>query len=380
MAEDLGNKTEDPTAKRLSDAREKGQIAKSIDLSGALDMIGAAALIWLFGTTVVAGLSEVMRGLLADNAPSGWLDAESAPLLFGWALARGFAVVWPMMAIMFGLVLAIQLQQVGFLFTTKPLEPKVDKLNPFTGFGKLFNTKSAVKTLLNTVKLAGVSAVVFAFTSVHMHEIARLPRLELPAAQKMIFVLLLELMCWLLAAMLVIGVADYFYQLFQHKKDLKMTKQEVKDEHKTSEGDLEMRARRQRMGREMITQQLKSAVPKADVIVTNPTHYAVALRYDPATGAAPVVLAKGADYVALRIREIAAANGVPIMEKPALARALYNSVPVGREVPTQFYEAVAELLAFVYRIAGKAEQARAKAQTVLEESAEGDAEPAANSR
>jgi len=180
--------------------------------------------------------------------------------------------------------------------------------------------------------------------------------------------------------MLVIGVADYFYQLFQHKKDLKMTKQEVKDERKMSEGDIEMRAKRLRMGREMITQQLKSAVPKADVIVTNPTHYAVALRYDPATGAAPVVLAKGADYVALRIREIAAASGVPIMEKPTLARALYNTVPVGREVPTQFYEAVAELLAYVYRIAGKAEQARAKAQTVLEESTDSDIEPVASSR
>lgn len=361
MAEDMGDKTEEPTARRLSDAREKGQIARSIDLSGAVDMIGAAVVIYLFATTLRTGLAEVMAQLLAGGGPVDVLDQDGAVHLFLWAIVKAAISAWPIAAIMFAIILVAQLQQTGFMITTKPLEPDLSKLNIFTGFGKIFNKKGLVKTLVSTVKLTIITTVVVIFVIKHMREIACLPALSLHAAIGVMFALVVKIMTWVLGIMLAIGAADYLYQRFDFVKGLKMTKTEVKDERKMSEGDLEMKAKRMSMGREMITQRLKGAVPTADVIVTNPTHYAVALKYDTSKGAAPLVIAKGADYVALRIREIAGASGVPIVEKPTLARALYNTVPVGREVPTQYYEAVAEILAYVYRINGRAEEAQREA-------------------
>jgi flagellar biosynthetic protein FlhB len=367
MADDMGNKTEQPTGKRLQDAREKGQIPKSIDLTGTLDLIAAAIVVWYFSGDLTTGLMEVMKTLLEGGGPAGPLDQDGAIRLFGWALIKGFLSAWKFFVVMTVFLLCIQLKQSGFNFTLKPLEPKWERLNIFTGFGKIFNKRNSVKTVINSLKLAIVTMVVFSFTSAHLHEMARLPALELTGAAKIMFAMIIKLLAWVLAVMLFMGVADYLYQRWQHTEDLKMTKQEVKDEAKAAEGDVGMRAKRLNMGREMITQRLKSTVPKADVVVTNPTHFAVAMRYDPATMAAPVVIAKGADYVALRIRELATASGVPIIEKPPLARALYHNVPVGREVPSQFYEAVAELLAYVYRISGKAEQAQQLVQDATAE-------------
>ena len=369
MADDMGNRTEAPTGKRLQEARENGQIPKSLDLTGAVDLIGAAVVVYYFGHMLVTGLGEMMQTVLSGGGPIGMLEQEDYIKLFNWAVVRGLMTTWPMVVITCAVIYVGHLQQTGFQWSFKPLEIKPEKLNPFTGFKKLFAKRNAVKTGVNSLKALIMTVIVSAFITKHMHEMAALPMLSLLGAVAAVFELIVKLIIWLLAVMLIIGAADYGYQLWQHQQDMKMTKHAVKDDRKAAEGDIEMRARRMRMGRDVIVQRLKSAVPQADVIITNPTHFAVALKYNPATMAAPIVVAKGADYVAFRIRDMANAAGIPIIEKPPLARALYNNVPVGREVPNQFYEAVAEILAYVYRISGRAELAQQQAQQQAAEAA-----------
>ncbi|MGD9690787.1 MAG: flagellar biosynthesis protein FlhB [Phycisphaerales bacterium] len=349
MAEELGEKTEAPSGRKLSDARKKGQIARSHELSGAIDLIGAVVLLIVFGGGLMTDLLEIMREVLAGKAPGAAEGLGGVPRLLGWISSRTGLSVAPFMGVMFLIVLGAQLMQVQWLLTLEPLMPKLERLNPIKGVGKLFSRRNLLKTLVAVVKLSVITAVVLLAVMRRFPELAALPVLGLVPAFNHMGAILLEVAAWMLALMLVIGAADYLYQRWQHTQDLKMTKQEVKDERKSSEGDVDVKGRRMRMARSMLVQQMRQSVPQADVVVTNPTHFSVAIKYDE-TMAAPRVVAKGADYMAFRIREIAAAHGVPIVEKPALARAMYARVDVGREVQPEFYQAVAEVLAYVYRL------------------------------
>ena len=350
MAEDMGEKTEQPTDRKLADARNRGQVVKSADFSGALDLIGAVVLLALLGSGLVQGLAGMTRALLAGTAPGSGAGAAGLDELFMWSLTRAAMVALPLGAAMFGVVYAAQLVQVGFLLSNKPLEPKLERLNPIANFGKVLGKRNVVKTGFTVLKLSLITTVVVMFIMRHLPEIAGLPALGFLAGYAKLGELVWSMAVWMLALMFTIGAADWLYQRWQHTTDLRMSKQEVKDERKTMEGDLESKARRLRMARQMILQRARTDVPRADVVVTNPTHFSVALKYDGETMAAPKVVAKGADYLAFRIREIATAAGVPIVEKPALARALYANVEVGREVNPEHYEAVAEILAYVYRL------------------------------
>ncbi len=350
MAEDLGEKTEQPTGRKLADARERGQVVKSTDLSGAMDLIGAVVLLAFLGSGLVQGLAGLTRSLLAGAAPGSGAGIAGLDELFMWTLSRAAVVALPLGAAMFAVVYGTQLVQVGFILSNKPLEPQLGRLNPIANLGRVIGRRNIMKTGFSVLKLALITTVVVLFITRHLPEIAGLPALSFIAGYAKLGELLWNMAVWMLALMFTIGAADWMYQRWQHSTDLRMSKQEVKDERKTMEGDLESKARRLRMARQMILQRARTDVPKADVVVTNPTHFSVALRYDGETMAAPKVVAKGADYLAFRIREIAAAAGVPIVEKPALARALYANVDVGREVQTEHYEAVAEILAYVYRL------------------------------
>jgi len=350
MADDMGEKTELPTGRKLEDARQKGQLAKSIDLSAPLEMIGAVALIWWLGPMMLAGCQEVMRALLGAAPLTVMLAPAEALRSLGWGMSRVMMIAGPLMVMMAVVAVAAQLQQVSFLFTLEPLRPKPEKLNPITGFGRIFSLRSVVKTLVSLVKLIVVGVVVYRVIMAHAQEIASLPALTALAGLGAMSWIVLKVIIWVLAMMLIIGVADWMYQRWQHTQDLKMTRHEVKDDRKESDGDPEMKARRQRIARDIATQRAKNQVPKADVVVTNPTHFAVALKYDADRMAAPVVVAKGEDYMALRIREIAAAHGVPIVERPPLARALYSGVKVGQMVKPELFEAIAEVLALVYKL------------------------------
>ncbi len=351
MAEDMGEKTEQPSSRKLADARERGRVAKSADFSGALDLLGAVFLLVYLGKDLVQGLAGLTRALLAGTVPGSGPNLADLDQLLAWSGSHSTRVALPLMGLMFVVVYASQLVQVGFVLSNKPLEPKLDRLNPITNLGQLVGRKNLVKTAFNVLKLSVIAFVVVLFITRHLQEIAGLPALAFLAGYAKLGELLFTMALWMLALMLAIGAADWFYQRWQHRHDLRMTKQEVKDERKSMEGDIESKARRLRMARQMILQRARMDVPRADFVVTNPTHFAVALRYDGDTMAAPRVVAKGADYLAFRIREIAIASGVPIVEKPALARALYANVAVGKEVYAEHYEAVAEILAYVYRLA-----------------------------
>ncbi len=351
MAEDMGERTEEPTPRKRSEARNEGRVVKSKDLSGAAELIGAALLLTLMGAWVWDSMGAIMRGAL-DPAEALGLDP-----MVGVAIDAGERLLRTAGPVLLGILVVgvlAQFLQVGFLFTTKPLEPKLDRLDPIKGFINTFGTQGLVKTGVGGAKLVLIALAGGLIMAKDAELLAGLPALGVREALMAVGGLALELIIWILVIMLLIGAADWMYQRWNHTKQLRMTKQEVEDERKSSDGDPQVKGRRHRMMREIAAHRTRQSVPTADVIVTNPTHFSVAIKYDATLMKAPRVVAKGADHMALQIRQIASSHGVPILERPPLARALYYAVEVGHEVPPAQYEAVAEVLAYVYRLKGKA--------------------------
>lgn len=365
MAEDMGERTEQPTERKLSTAREEGQIAKSADLSAAIVLLGVVLLVWYFGTGMVREMTALMRQVLAGEVPGGLLSESGAIPAFVLATVQGALSVWPIIVLLMLIVYLAHYHQVGFLITTKPLQPNFGRTNPIKGLKRLVEKKNLIKSGVSVLKLVAISAIAGMVIANQLRAVAALPNLGALDAMAQMAHLIFRVAMWVVVVLIIIGVVDWMVQKWQHKQDLRMTKQEVKDERRSMEGDEIIKGRRMRIAREMANQRMKSAVPKAKVIVTNPTHFSVAIAYEGDTMSAPKVVAKGADWLAFQIRQVAVANGVPIVEKPELARALYASVPVGREIQPQFYQAVAELLAFVYRLEGKADEAKQQVESVL---------------
>jgi len=354
MAEELGERTEMPTGRRLSDARQEGNVARSTDLASAIVLVGAVILIAAFGGGLFDSLAGVMRHALGDGGGADLIAPGSAPTLTTAALGQ---VAIRYVPVLLGLALVAyssQAIQIGWLFTTRPLTPKFDRLNPVANFGRMFGRRGAGKLAADTAKLAAVILIAWVLISRAVGRLVTLPALEVKPAIVVLVHLAVELALWVLLLLVIIGIADWVFQRWQHTRELRMTKQEVKDERRSMEGDPAMKRRRYQMMREIATQRVHQSVPTADVIVTNPTHFSVAIKYDADAMAAPRLVAKGADHMALRIRHLAIQNDVPIVERPPLARALYYGVDVGHEIPQEHYQAVAELLAYVYRVQEKA--------------------------
>ncbi len=334
------------------EARRKGQVPKSANLTAAILLSGAAAIIYVFGAAMLEGAGVFMRRSMESASLASLDSGPPMPQIIDAAVSAG-RIVWPALVIMFVIAIIEQVLQVGWFISVEPLKPKLSKLNFISGAKRLFSKRSVVKAGIDVLKVAALAAVVWLVIRSDYDKITALTALTATGALVVAAEIALHMILWALALLLLIGLIDRFYQKWQHTEDLKMTKQEVKDERRSMEGDTQVKARRLKMARELVAQQLRSAVPKADVIVTNPTHFAVALKYDADSMNAPRVVAKGADYVALQIRLIAASHGVPMVERPPLARALYHNVDIGREIPAELYEAVAEVLAYVYRLEGK---------------------------
>lgn len=353
--DDLGEKTEEPTSKKLSEARTKGQIPKSQDLSGALSLFGGLIIFLVFGSTVTSMFMRVMSRMLAGDISSDILSVDSIWESSKVVIFETFVTVAPVI-VLSGIVAYVgNFIQVGWVVSFDPMQPKLNRLSPLAGIKRIVGPRGLMKTVINTLKLIVMILVSYLFIAAHVNEIAVLPKLT-PMHATMAILRLVFMLAMILAILLLfIALIDYIYQRIQHTKDLRMSKQEVKDERKSMEGDPMLKGKRLQMAREIVMQQLGANVPDADVIVTNPTHFSVAIKYDPETMGAPKVTAKGADLIAFRIRQIARQNDVPIVERPPLARALYWGMEVGQEVSLEHYEAVAELLAFVYRIDGKME-------------------------
>ncbi|MGP1346412.1 MAG: flagellar biosynthesis protein FlhB [Phycisphaerales bacterium] len=354
MAEDLGEKTEAPTGKRLSEARDRGQVPKSQDLIAVIVMSGAVTAIAVLGPSIFHATTNAMRVALSpDSLMSGVWSREwrTAPTL----IAREMLVhSIPMFVVMMIVGAIAHLVQTGPVLAGRALKPDLNRLNPINGAKKLFGKRMLVKTGMDLGKLVLVIASAAMVIRHELPTVLSLMGFGLEAAVVEAAMVVVRVSAVVLLALLVLALLDLIYQRMQHTEDLKMTKQQVKDERKSTDGDPQTKARQMRIARQIALQRLGQDVPGADVVVANPTHFSVALRYDPETMGAPVVVAKGADYLALKIRYIATAHSVPIVERPPLARALYREVQPGQQVPHHHFEAVAEVLAYVYRLDGRA--------------------------
>lgn len=350
MADDMGERTEAPTSRRLQESRDRGNVAKSTDLSAAIELSAAVILLAIFGASLVESLGGVMRRVFEDGWQAGGPDVRNLGALLVMICWQAAIAALPIMCLMVLFAWLAQVCQFGWIFTLHPLQPKLDRLDPIKGVGRLFATRNMMKTLVNFVKLTAVGVVSWLVLRGEVHRLALLPTLSFMGVVKAIIELLVQLAIWLLVILLVIGIIDFMYQRWQHTKDMRMTKQQVQDERRAMEGDPQIKGRRMRMAREIAMQRIGRSVPEATVVVTNPTHFSVAIRYDADTMRAPRVVAKGVDFMAMRIRQVAGLHDVPIVERPPLARGLYYGVDEGREIPAEFYQAVAEVLAHVYRL------------------------------
>ena len=345
-------KTEDPTQKRLADAREKGQVAKSQEVAHWFMILAFALIVSLMAPGVSGRLVEPLKGLM-EKAHRIPVDGGSIGDLFGeLALELALILALPMLLIVSAALLSGFLQ-VGLIFSLEPIKPKLEKISLLSGLKRLFSSRALVEFAKGVAKLTIVGALAFLMVWPYREMILHVPSMpmldfldfEKSMAQRILFAVL--------AVMTVLAILDLMFQRFQHHKQMRMTKQEVKDELKQAEGDPMVKARLRQIRAERARRRMLAAVPDADVVVTNPTHFAVALQYEAAAMAAPRVTAKGVDAVAQRIRETAEAHDVPLVENPPLARALYDSVELDSEVPPEHYKAVAEVIGYVMRLKGK---------------------------
>ena len=354
MSEDLGERTEDATPKKRREAREEGNIARSNDAANAILLLGAILVLASSMKPFLGTLAALLEKSLAGDAiGSGIRVEEIAPLVIPMAVEGAWAAL-PVIVGATAIAILAHLWQVGFLITTKPLEPKFERLDPTKGFGRIFGAQGAIKTAMDVLKVALVGWIAWSLAVGVLPQIVALPELGVLRGFEEIGAIGLNLAVQIGSALLVLGLADYGIQWFKHERDLRMTKQQVKEEFKESDGNPEVKRRRMQIARQLAMQRLKTSVPKADVIVTNPEHISVAIQYDPTTMQAPRIVAMGADNLAMRIRQIATKHGIPIVERKPLARALYANAKVGQEIPADHYKAVAEILAYVYQLKGKA--------------------------
>lgn len=353
-ADDAGERTEEPTARRVQEAREEGRIPRSTDLAAATALLGGLLLLRAFGRSMLQALLELTRGI--GDTPD--LDAESALPWLALVFQRGARVVLPFVALLVVITVAGSALQSGLPFSFKRLKPRLDQLNPMVGIRRVASLDSLTRLGLGVLKMIFVATIAYWAIAGDIQQALSLGTLEPAAALGAGASVVYRLALRIGLALFVLALLDYFYQRWNWWRNLKMTKQEVRDELKRMEGDPQIRGRRRRMQLQLAMQRLSAEVPKADVVVTNPTEYAVALRYDEATMGAPRVIAKGVDFLALRIRQIAQQSGIPVVQRPPLARALYAAVEIGQEVPPMFYRAVAELLAYVYQLTGRTRETR----------------------
>jgi flagellar biosynthetic protein FlhB len=338
-----------PTAKRLADARKEGQVVRSRDLAHLLVLgVGAALLIGLASPLARAGIELVSNGLNFDAQAVA--DPSKMAARLSELAAAGLLALAPIFVAMAAAAVAAPLAVGGWLFVPSQAAPKFSRLNPLSGVKRMLSLRSVVD-LFKVMLLAGLlGAVGFSYIAHQVDALAGLAHESLPASLAHFGTLLAMALGMLVAVLAVSATIDVPFQLFEHHKKLKMTLEEVKRESKETDGDPHLRARIRRMQLDVARNRMMVAVPTADVVITNPTHYAVALKYADGRSRAPVVVAKGTDGIAERIRDIARSHGVPRLEAPPLARALHRHVEIGDEIPAALYTAVAQVLAYIYQL------------------------------
>jgi flagellar biosynthetic protein FlhB len=347
--EDGQEKTEEATPKRLEEAREKGQVPRSRELTTMAMLLMAAVSMSLMGRHMVEQLGQIMHhGLEIERAKlfDHWAVIE----LLGSALGQAALVVAPFLLVMLVTAFAAPIALGGWSFSTESLAFKPEKLNPLQGMKRIFAVRGLVELVKSLAKFLLIGSVGAGLLWHYLPELMGLGRESVESGLAHTGSILSKSFIALSAALLLIAAVDVPFQLWDHAKNLKMTRQEVRDEHKNTEGKPEVKSRIRQMQRDIAQRRMMDEIPKADVVITNPTHYAVALRYDPTKMSAPVVVAKGVELIASQIRTVAVANKVPLYEAPPLARALYYSTEINHEVPAGLYLAVAQILAYVFQL------------------------------
>ncbi|RJG22368.1 flagellar biosynthesis protein FlhB [Paenibacillus thiaminolyticus] len=345
-------KTEKATPKKRQESRKKGQVAKSSDLSGASILLACFFCLLMFGSFY----KERVLDLFADSLQHRLtmeVTVGNVTDYFSQVFLKGLIVLAPVFLAAFLMGLIANYAQIGFLFTGEPMKMKLSKINPIQGFKRIFSLRSVVEFLKSILKLAAIAVIVYLSLWGERDRIVQMSHVPLNDIMSYTAQITLSLGLKIGAALFAIAIMDYMYQRYDHEKSMRMSKQDIKDEYKKTEGDPLIKGKIKERQRRMAMMRMMQEVPKADVIITNPTHFAVALKYDGSEMEAPQVIAKGQDYVALRIKQIAKENGVLTMENKPLARALFERTEIGEAIPADLFQAVAEVLAYVYKLKGK---------------------------
>ena len=350
-----GEKTEPATAKKLEDARKEGKVAKSKELTAAFDLIVLFLVLKFFVTYVGESMLEVYTVIysgIADFVSINRTGISSVAVssYLRNVIIKSIIIVIPFFIFGVVITLLISIYQVGWKVTSKPLQPKLDKFNPINGFKRIFSKDSLFELIKSVFKIGLIAYVAYTSISGHKDDLFVLYDITLQQAVGLVGEIIINAGLKISIVYLLVGIADFAYHKHKFNEDMKMTKQEVKDEYKNAEGDPQVKGRQRARMREASQRRMMQDVPKADVVITNPTHLAVAIKYEPQESKAPVVLAKGEDYLAEKIKETARENNVEIVENKPLARMLYHNVDIGSEIPPELYQSVAEVLAMVYKL------------------------------
>ncbi|RED66043.1 flagellar biosynthesis protein FlhB [Cohnella lupini] len=347
-----GEKTEKATPKKRGESRKKGQVAKSVEIPSSLILLACICCLLMLGPFLQKQILTMFGDVLLHRLEME-VTAENILTLFNHYAVQLLIVLAPIFVVVLIVAFASYYVQIGWLFTLEPLQPKLEKLNPLTGAKNIFGVRSVVEFLKSSLKLAAVGLIVYLVLWSERERFLDLAHLPVQDIFAFVSGLTMEMGIFVAALLFVLAIGDFMYQRYEFEKNLRMSKQDIKDEYKNSEGDPLIKAKIKERQRRMALMRMMQEVPKADVVITNPTHFAVALKYDPSKMDAPTVIAKGQDYLALRIREIAKKNEVMTMENKPLARALFERTEVGQSVPGDLFQAVAEVLAYVYRLKGR---------------------------
>jgi len=347
-----GEKTEKATPRKRRQARRKGQVASSHEVTSSVILLAALGLFFLMGPYLKNHLLRMFGEVYLN-----WLDmdvtAQNIMPMFYRFLMEMLLFMAPIFILAILVTVAVNYAQIGWLFTLEPLKFNLKRLNPIQGLKNLFRLRSLVELAKSVLKLAIIGLAIYGVLMSRMDEILSLAHMPIEGAFSFVGKLVLQMGVIVAILLFILSIGDYAFAKYEYEKSLRMSKQDIKDEIKDTEGDPRVKGRIRERQRRMAIMRMMQEVPKADVVITNPTHYAVALKYDSAKMDAPVVVAKGVDYMALKIRETAKKHDVVIMENRPLARALYERTEIGEMIPTDLFQAVAEVLAYVYRLKGR---------------------------
>ncbi|MCD6309537.1 MAG: flagellar biosynthesis protein FlhB [Candidatus Eremiobacteraeota bacterium] len=358
MSQSDSDKTEEPTDHKLQEARKKGQVFKSQEISQTLVLLGTASVLGFLGSWMVGEMSDFIKALWKMVPEIGYVNPANIRLLMFQVWVLFMKVLAPLLLVGFVVALASNLAQVKFLFSTHPLTPTWQKISPIEGLKRIFSARSLMELAKQLAKLFIVGYICYKLVKAEIPNFRMAVIWDIPTSLNMLRHLVMRIVEYVVVAMAGIAVIDYLFQRWQFMKQMRMSIQELKDEYKDTEGNPQVKAKIRQLMRQGVTNRMMQDVPDATAVITNPTHIAVALRYKQGEDPAPVIVAKGERLIALQIKSIAEDNDVPIVENVALAKSLFSAGEVGEAIPPDLYKAVAEVLAYIFKLKRKKEQMR----------------------